>query len=236
MTFGKNFAMNRINETITENEEVASIQGVGFKTFGLLLCTLFTALLFIGTILRTNYVPFGYYIIATIGIVVLQIIMMFNMKSARVLAIPYAIMEGLTIGCICALLEMALPGFGLKISGVALMLTLSIFVACLLLYSLKIVKVGYKFRNFVLVASCGFSLFILIFFLMSLVMRFTSNFNLFAYFYMDGIFLVICAIMCVFATLYVLMSVANAHDMVECGMGKTYEWFAAYAIVLISIK
>ncbi len=232
MTFGKNFAMNRMNETVYETGDVASREGVGIKTLGLLACTLVTALLLIGTILRTGYVPFGYYVIATIGIVVLQIIMIFNMKAARVLAIPYAIMEGLTIGCLCGLLELALPNLGLKISAVALMLTLSIFVACLLLYSLKIVKVGYKFRNFVLVASCGFVLFMLIFFLMSLVMRFTSNFNMLSYFFMDGLFLLICAIMCVFATLYVLMSIANAHNMIEAGMGKVYEWYAAYAIVL----
>ena len=232
MTFGKNFAMNRLYETYSEGTDVATVEGIGFKTLGLLAVTLVTALLMIGTALRAGGIPIGLYLIAAVSIIVFQIIMMFNMKAAKVLAIPYAISEGLTIGCLCGLLELVLPGEGLAFSATALTLTLSIFVACILLYSLKIVKVGYKFRNFVLVASIGFSLFVLIFFLMSLIMSFTSSAVIFSFFYMDGIVLAICAIMCVFATLYVLMSIANASDMVNAGVAKEYEWFAAYAIVL----
>lgn len=68
--------------------------------------------------------------------------------KAKSLAIPYAISEGLVIGCLCGLLEVALPNMGLKIASIALLATLSIFLAAIFLYTKKVIKVGNRFSWF----------------------------------------------------------------------------------------
>lgn len=234
MKVGKNFAFHRVpNEyTMGMEYENATIQGVGVKTLTLLCTALVTALLLIGIIVRVGYMPFFMYIIAGITTLILQIIMNISPIKAKHLAIPYAISEGLVVGCLCGLLELVLPDMGLQLAGVALLITLAVFIGGTILYAKGYIQVGRKFKSFLIIVSLGILIFSFFFSLMALVMFLVNRVNLYSLFYMSGLGLVCSIVMCIIASMYVIVSLSNADEMIESGASKVYEWFAAYAITL----
>ena len=68
--------------------------------------------------------------------------------------------------------------------------------------------------------------------MMALVMFLVNRVNLYSLFYMSGLGLVCSIVMCIIASMYVIVSLSNADEMIEAGASKVYEWFAAYAITL----
>ena len=87
------------------NYECATVEGVGIKTSILLGVTFLTTLVMLALILNFGYLPIFMYFIAIILTTILQIIINIRPMKAKSLAIPYAISEGLVIGCLCGLLE-----------------------------------------------------------------------------------------------------------------------------------
>lgn len=238
MKVGKNYAFNKVlNSDGTEvysglYNETATYKGIGIKTSILLGITFLVTLLMIGDILIKGYLPIITYFIAGILILVLQIIMLFSPLKAKTLSIPYAIAEGLTLGCICGLLEVALPGEGLIISGMALLITVSIFIASTILYSTGYIKVGRRFYSCLLTLAIGVLIFSLGLMLLSLILRLTSGIDLLAMYYSSNISILFSVILCIVATLYVIMSLSEANHIVENNYDKAYEWYAAYAITV----
>ena len=108
MKVGSNFAFGRLNNVTQTYQESATKEGIGFKTLILLSTTLITSLVFINVALRINYMPIYTYIIAGVIAFILNLIMVLSPLKAKYLSIPYAISEGLIIGCICELLELVL--------------------------------------------------------------------------------------------------------------------------------
>ena len=194
--------------------QVATIQGVGSKTILLVLITLISALATM-FILGPLKVLSAYFIIWIITIVLLMI-MSFNPTAARVLAIPYAILEGMTVGAISGVVAIAIPDAGLLIPGLALSITMTIFLGASVLYATGVIRVSGFFRRFMYTLLLGVVI-------TSLVVMIAGFFNsqIYELFYgVNSYCLLISIIMVIISSLYVVISLDNATMIVDAGMDK----------------
>jgi uncharacterized YccA/Bax inhibitor family protein len=225
--FGDNVVFSRAQNLERVSGQVATIQGVGSKTILLVLITLISALATM-FILGPLKVLSAYFIIWIITFVLLMI-MSFNPTAARVLAIPYAILEGMTVGAISGVVAIAIPDAGLLISGLALSITMTIFLGASVLYATGVIRVSGFFRRFMYTLLLGVVI-------TSLVVMIAGFFNsqIYELFYgvNSGIALLISIIMVIISSLYVVISLDNATMIVDAGMDKTFEWYAAFGILL----
>jgi uncharacterized YccA/Bax inhibitor family protein len=225
--FGDNVVFSRAQNLERVSGQVATIQGVGSKTILLVLITLISALATM-FILGPLQVLSAYLIIWIITFVLLMI-MSFNPTAARVLAIPYAILEGMTVGAISGVVAIAIPDAGLLIPGLALSITMTIFLGASVLYATGVIRVSGFFRRFMYTLLLGVVI-------TSLVVMIAGFFNsqIYELFYgvNSGIALLISIIMVIISSLYVVISLDNATMIVDAGMDKTFEWYAAFGILL----
>ncbi|HOE77947.1 MAG TPA: Bax inhibitor-1/YccA family protein [Bacilli bacterium] len=225
--FGDNVVFSRAQNLERVSGQVATIQGVGSKTILLVLITLISALATM-FILGPLKVLSAYFIIWIITFVLLMI-MSFNPTAARVLAIPYAILEGMTVGAISGVVAIAIPDAGLLIPGLALSITMTIFLGASVLYATGVIRVSGFFRRFMYTLLLGVVI-------TSLVVMIAGFFNsqIYELFYgvNSGIALLISIIMVIISSLYVVISLDNATMIVDAGMDKTFEWYAAFGILL----
>lgn len=225
--FGDNVVFSRAQNLERVSGQVATIQGVGSKTILLVLITLISALATM-FILGPLQVLSAYFIIWIITFVLLMIIS-FNPTAARVLAIPYAILEGMTVGAISGVVAIAIPDAGLLIPGLALSITMTIFLGASVLYATGVIRVSGFFRRFMYTLLLGVVI-------TSLVVMIAGFFNsqIYELFYgvNSGIALLISIIMVIISSLYVVISLDNATMIVDAGMDKTFEWYAAFGILL----
>ncbi|HON64519.1 MAG: Bax inhibitor-1/YccA family membrane protein [Bacilli bacterium] len=225
--FGDNVVFSRAQNLERVSGQVATIQGVGSKTILLVLITLISALATM-FILGPLQVLSAYFIIWIITFVLLMI-MSFNPTAARVLAIPYAILEGMTVGAISGVVAIAIPDAGLLIPGLALSITMTIFLGASVLYATGVIRVSGFFRRFMYTLLLGVVI-------TSLVVMIAGFFNsqIYELFYgvNSGIALLISIIMVIISSLYVVISLDNATMIVDAGMDKTFEWYAAFGILL----
>jgi uncharacterized YccA/Bax inhibitor family protein len=225
--FGDNVVFSRAQNLERVSGQVATIQGVGSKTILLVLITLISALATM-FILGPRQVLSAYFIIWIITFVLLMI-MSFNPTAARVLAIPYAILEGMTVGAISGVVAIAIPDDGLLISGLALSITMTIFLGASVLYATGVIRVSGFFRRFMYTLLLG----VVITSLVVMIAGFFNNqiYKLFSG-VNSGIALLISIIMVIISSLYVVISLDNATMIVDAGMDKTFEWYAAFGILL----
>lgn len=233
MNFGN---MNAFNKAHNYNEVntygYATHKGVAGKSILLLGITFITVVLMIGYILQYGSLSLFTYLGANIATIVLTIIMSVSPRKAKFLSVPYAICEGLSIGTLVALVELAFPGYGIGYAGTALVVTIGIFFVCMVLYSIGIVKVGRGFYSFMICISIGLIFLSLVFTIVSIVSMFSGGINMFAYFYNTPLALLLCVLMCIIATLYVITSINHADSIVKYGSDKDMEWYAGFVIAL----
>lgn len=237
MRIGRNYAFgsfyNQQETTYTDiNYETATYTGIGIKSCLLLGITFIVTLFMIAWVLAVRRLPLGIYLLAFISTIVLQMITIFKPTKAKQLSIPYAIAEGLVLGCLCGLFEVALPGEGLAIAGSALSITLSIFLGSLILYSVGIIKVDHKFMGFFITLLVGVGIFIISITLLGIILSLTNGISLLGLFYSSDLAMIVSVILCVVASFYVIMSLNEADQFVKNGYEKTYEWYAAFAILI----
>ncbi len=235
MKIGNNFAFRKAYEEVVNidyEHEFATAKGIGIKTSILLGITFLTSLVLIALTTIFGIITLAFYIVGGIAGIILQIIMNLNPRKAKSLSIPYAICEGLTVGCLCGILAAAFGDVGLQIASIALLATLAIFLASTFLYSRGIIRVNNRFRSFLLVISLGIIILSLGFGLLSLIVFLTSGQNLYTLYYFSGFGLLGAIIMCIVATMYVIFSFSVADNLIEAGADKDMEWYAAYAITL----
>ncbi len=224
--FGKNTVFSKASGYVIDDaEQQSSAIGVSLKTIILIGVTLISALI-------------GIYVIGPIGILALYIpiiivdfillfIISFNASTSKYLAIPYAVIEGLMVGAIAGVLEIALPGYGLSIAGTAFIATIIIFLVASLLYLSGAIRVTNKFRKFMYTALL--SLFVAGLFV-AIVSIFSKDVRII--FSSGPIAIIISIIYVLIASLYVVISLDNAYEIVESGMDKKYEWYAAFGILI----
>ncbi len=230
MKLGQNAVFNRATEYSCTTK--ATIGGVAKKTVVMLIMALISTLVCINFVEPLNdfsggVILFGY-LISPILTFVLSMIMSFSPNAAKTLAIPYSILEGVSIGCVAGILTGVLNETGGLIVGLAFIVTLSFFLGAAMLYCTGIVKVGTGLRRFAFTALSGLLISSLIIGIVGIFNR-----NVYAFFYGSTDIALIFAIISVFiASIYSLISLDNAKRFVDSGLDRSYEWYAAFGIVL----
>ena len=226
-SFGRNnFVFRRAEAYGSEYVgDVASAKGVSTKTFLLILVTMIATLA--GIFVLGPVGVMSLYLPIIIADIALLLIMTFVPSTTKVLSIPYAILEGLMIGAIVGILEIALPGLGFSIGATAFVATMVIFLVASVLYLSGAIRVTNKLRKFMFTAIISLAI-------SSLVIGIMSIFNPgIAYVFSYGpIALLIALIYVAIASVYVVLSLDNAYSIVESGLSKDYEWYAAFGILI----
>lgn len=215
--------------------DTATISGVSIKSTILLLITLVSACLSIIFLSALSVQSMLLYALATIATVVLQLIIVFKPTSAKNLSIPYAICEGLIIGVICDLMELALPGEGFALAGGALMITIGIVLAACILYSHAGLRAKSGFIKFFIILLLGFSIASAFFSLTALIIRLTTGISLWSIYLGSSLSIAVSFIMEVVASIYVFITIQQTNEIVNQGIDKNYEWYAAFGIAITVI-
>ncbi len=228
----QNYVFDRIEKVEESVYENATLVGVAIKS-GILLGIAFIATCLSIVIFNgINYGSYFLYFLAAIATVVLQLVISFNPHTAKTLSIPYVICEGFMIGVICELLEIALPNEGLSIACFALMITLGILIASILLYSYKKIRLSPTFIKVLLIVLVGIVIASFLFSIISLVLYITSGISLWAIYLASPLSLIVSIIMVIISAIYVYITIQNVHQLVESGMDKSYEWYAAFGVAI----
>lgn len=202
----------------------ASFSGIALKS-GILLAIIFGISLFIFTNLETLAPILGpILVIAMIVGFISVLIATFSRSMAPVFTIIYAICEGVTLGTLSALVELAYPGivFG------AIVITFVIFGFLLVAYATGIFKVGLGFRKFFLTALVSILFFYFIQWILSLFHIYIINPNNF------GLMIVISIIMVIMASFSLMIDFDDCRNAVDYGAPKSYEWYLSLGL-LVSI-
>lgn len=227
MRYGTNYAFRHALEASADESTFATKKGIGLKTLLLTLLMVASAVLMMSNFNRLGVYALIIYLGVALANVVFQIIICFVPRSTKVLAIPYSILEGLMIGTLVGLVELAMPGEGIGLAGLALILTIAIFLAASILYLTGVIRPDRKFRNFILCVCLGI-------FLTYSIVKIISIFNYDFYFQMmnSNIGFAVSIILTILAGIYVVISLDNANEIAENYCSKDCEWFAAYGILI----
>lgn len=234
MRFGNNAVFRRIekNEDFTTTEP-ASMRGVAFKSILLIGITIISALLsmiFINPNTDTGLTTIVLvgYIACPVITLILSLVISFKPITSKILSIPYSILEGVSVGALCAILSVYLGKDVGIIVGLALVITLAFFLGASILYATKIVKVTTRFRNFMFVALFG-----LLF--SSLVIGILAIFSTSVreLFYGNGAIAIGFSVLSIIiASLYTFITLDTAQRLVDMQVSQDYEWYAAFGIVV----
>lgn len=227
-SFGRNNFVFRKAEAYSNeySQSVATAKGVSTKTISLVLITMISALVSIFVL-----GPIGSLAIYTpiiIADLIVLLVISFVPRTSRVLTIPYAIMEGLLIGTIAGILELALPNLGLSLTTIAFVATLAIFLGACALYLSGAIRVTNRLRKFMFTAIIGLLI-------SSLIIGIASIFNPSIYYVFNEfgpVAILVSVLYIVIAAVYTVISLDNAYSIVQNGLGKEYEWYAAFGILI----
>lgn len=211
-----------------DEENIMTLQGTVNKT-GVLLLAVFAPALWIWNIFSATK---DFSLIAPylwgglLGGFVVALVLTFNKQLAPYLSVLYALLEGLALGGLSAVMEYRYHGIVIE----ALVLTFGIFLCLLLIYKLKIIEPSENFKLIVASATGG----IAIYYLISLVVSFFGitiplvHSNSFA-----GI------LFSIFVVIVAAMNLVVDFDFIEQGVAnrapKYMEWYGAFGLMVTLI-
>lgn len=209
----------------------ATYGGIGLKVLYYLAITVVSAVLFVAflpTLVSANSVIAPVLLVAFMIVgVVSSFIAAARPKATPVAGTVYCIVEGALVGIISSLFEVVVQGV-IIMALLATMLTLAVVA---LLYFTGVVRVGSRFRRFVICSLFALVVSQLVFLLLSVFVPsvqyvFYNNFAL---------QLIVSLIFIVIAALSMFTDFDNITNIVEGGLDKTYEWMAAYSLMVTLI-
>lgn len=219
----------RRDGTLTKSESM-TMQGVVVKTFVLLMLVLLTA----------SWVWFKFYksggtdasVVApwmmggVIGGLVLALVTAFKPAWSAVTAPAYAMLEGLFIGGVSALMEVSFPGIVIQ----ATILTFGTLLAMLAAYQSGLIRATEKFKLGIVAATGGIALV----YLVSLVLSF---FNIqVPFIYGSGITGILFSLfVVVIAALNFILDFDYIEQGAKKGVPKYMEWYGAFALMVTLI-
>jgi len=209
----------------------ASYAGIGAKIGIYLALTIVSAILFVALIpsllVKNPTLATALLIGCLVAALVSSFIASFRPHAAAVAGGVYCIAEGAVVGLVSSLFEVVVQG----IIIMALLSTIFTLAVVALLYFTGIVRVGTKFRRFVLVALISLLLSELMFFVLSLFVPAVSYvlYNNF------GLQIILSIVFIVIATLCMFTDFDNMTNIVENGLDKSYEWYAAFGLMVTLI-
>ncbi len=217
--------MERQNENNSKviNADGATYKGIMFKTLGLFLLTVASA---VTTMLLSNVLANILGLLVIVGSIVAFIAVMvgsFSPRLSRSTSIIYAISQGLVLGVVSMLFDAIVENVVIS----ALVGTASIFLVMLILHMTGVVKATTRLRNIVLGSLIALMVSSLILSVIGLVAQ--SSFDSF------GLQVGISAIMIVIGAIMLVLDFGRAAAIVEYQMPKTYEWQAALGFMITVI-
>jgi uncharacterized YccA/Bax inhibitor family protein len=140
--------------------DTMTLQGTVNKTGVLLICVIATAAwtwnLFLHSHSPQTVMPLA--LLGGIGGLIVAMVTIFKKQWAGITAPIYALLEGLVLGSISAILEVRFPGIAIQ----AVSLTFGTLVILLLAYRSGLIAVTEKFRLGVIAATGGIALFYIV--------------------------------------------------------------------------
>lgn len=228
----QNYVFDRIERVKEFETENATLGGISVKSGILLGITFIAACLSIVVFNALSVQVYFLYILAAIATMILQLVISFNPQTAKTLAIPYVICEGFMIGVICDLLEIVLPNEGLSIACFALMITLGILLASIVLYSYQKIRLSSSFIKVFFIMLVGIVIASSLFSIISLLVYITSGISLWGMYLTSPLSIIISLVMVIISSIYVYFTIQNVQQLVERGMNKKDEWYASFGIAI----
>jgi uncharacterized YccA/Bax inhibitor family protein len=164
-----------------------------------------------------------WFFLAYLGLLALTVAAAHNPRIAPAAGVLYALLMGTWVGAISRVYDTYYDG----IVGQALMATITVFIACLLLYSLRAVRVTGRFVKVVVGATLGIALLYFIGWIMSI-------------FGMDLLFIedpgnptgiAISIVISIVAALNLFIDFDFIERGVELGAPDAMEWYSAFALL-----
>lgn len=213
------------------NTNTASFGGVLIKTailfaVAVLSGALFVALTYSGVIDLVILVP----VVAISPLIafVFAMIGSFSVKAAPVCSVIYSAAEGIFLGVLCAIVDLAVPGiFLVAISTLAV-----IFGVMLVLYSVKAIRATSKFyRTLMIMGAAVFGIVIvnlILSFFVSPVAELMSN-------GLIWLVIIIDVVMLIYGALMLIADFDRATALAESGAPKKMEWQASLGLMVTLI-
>ncbi|EJR72127.1 MULTISPECIES: Bax inhibitor-1/YccA family protein [Bacillus cereus group] len=163
-----------------------------------------------------------------IGVAIVNIVVaflaIFIPRISPICAPIYAVVKGIVLGSISAYYTMR---FGNSILLTAVLLTISILFAMLVLYATRIIKVTEKFRTVLTAATLGILIMYLILFLLNTFVLTVP------YIHQGGaISIIISAVVIVVAALNLLLDFDSIENGARSGAAKHMEWYSAIGLMM----
>jgi uncharacterized YccA/Bax inhibitor family protein len=208
--------------------EAMTLQGTVNKTGVLLLCVVATAAWTWG-LSHSNQpeAALPWMIGGVVGGLVVALITIFKQSWSRFTAPIYALLEGLALGGISALLETRYPGIAVQAVG----LTFGTLFVMLLAYKTGVIRATERFKVGVIAATGG----IMVFYLISMVLRVFFHFQI-PVIYSGGIWGILFSL---FVVVIAALNLVLDFDMIETGVNggapKYMEWYGAFGLMVTLI-
>lgn len=167
--------------------------------------------------------------VGVFGGLIVGLVTGFMPKIAQYTAPAYALLEGLFLGGLSAIIN---EKFAEKMPGIiptAVGLTLGIAFAMFLLYNFRIIRPNKLFRSIVTVGVSGIGIFYLVYFLASWIFNFNLEFMNFGNTSMFGFgfsFVVIGL-----ASMCLILDLERIEEGAERGLPKNMEWYCAFGLM-----
>lgn len=208
--------------------DAMTLQGTVNKTGVLLLCAIGTAVwtwnLFLHSHSQQAVMPL--LLVGGIGGFIFALITIFKKTWAGVTAPVYALLEGLVLGSISAMLELRYPGIAIQ----AVSLTFGTLVVLLLAYTSGLIPVTQKFRLGIVAATGGIALFYVIEIVLGFFgVHFTAVNGSGAIGIGFSVFVVIIA------ALNLVLDFDFIETGVRMGAPKYMEWYSAFGLMVTLI-
>ncbi|MGK9483683.1 Bax inhibitor-1/YccA family protein [Bacillus cereus group sp. MYBK29-1] len=163
-----------------------------------------------------------------IGVAIVNIIVaflaIFIPRISPICAPIYAVVKGIVLGSISAYYTIR---FGDSILLTAVLLTISILFAMLVLYATRIIKVTEKFRTVLTAATLGILIMYLIVFLLNIFILTVP------YIHQGGaISIIISVVVIVVAALNLLLDFDSIENGARSGAAKHMEWYSAIGLMM----
>jgi uncharacterized YccA/Bax inhibitor family protein len=208
--------------------EAMTLQGTVNKTGVLLICAVATAAwtwnLFLHSHSPQSVMPLA--LLGGIGGLIVAMVTIFKKQWAGITAPIYALLEGLVLGSISAMLEVRFPGIAIQ----AVSLTFGTLIVLLLAYRSGLIAVTEKFRLGVIAATGGIALFYIVEIVLGFFgIHFTAVNGSGAIGIGFSVFVVIIA------ALNLVLDFDFIETGVRVGAPKYMEWYGAFGLMVTLI-
>ena len=202
-----------------------TVNGTVNRTGILLICAFATAAYTWHLFMQTHDASdvSGLLMLGVFGGFITAMVTIFKKEWAPVTAPIYALLEGLFLGGISALLEMRYPGIAIQAVG----LTFGVLLTMLVVYSSGLVKVNDKLRIGIIAATGGIALF----YLMEMILGF-FHIQFVAINGSGPLGIAFSLFVCAIAALNLVLDFDFIEQGVNYGAPKFMEWYGAFGIMV----